>query len=110
MGSAEDHNAARAALTFDASIHTPAKACQMLAPGTLHQLQSTFGPCDQSLPRQDLPVGSRVISVDVYGKEAMVSLDQDVLFLARYSDGWKVTAAGCTPQPGRPYDCTLDGN
>jgi hypothetical protein len=80
-----------------------------LAPGTLTELENSFGPCDRSLPRENLPVGSRVVHVDVYGKDAMVRLDHDVVFLARFDNGWKVTAAGCTPVQGRPFDCTLKG-
>jgi hypothetical protein len=38
-----------------------------------------------------------------------VRLDKDVVFLARYDDGWRVTAAGCVPRPGRPFDCTIKG-
>jgi hypothetical protein len=109
MGSTENANASQAALAFDGSIDTPAEACAMLAPGTLTELENSFGPCDRSLPRENLPVGSRVVDVDVYGKDAMVRLDHDVVFLARFDNGWKVTAAGCTPVQGRPFDCTLKG-
>ena len=31
------------------------------------------------------------------------------LFLSQFPDGWKVVAAGCIPQPGRPYQCTVEG-
>jgi hypothetical protein len=110
MGSAEDHNASRAALAFDRSLGDPAQACRLLAPGTLTELQNTFGACDRALPRQDLPVASRVVDVDVYGKDAIVRLDRDVVFLARFDSGWRVTAAGCTPQQGRPFPCTLKGS
>jgi hypothetical protein len=109
MGSAEDGNAARAALTFDMSLDTPAAACRLLAPGTLSELQDTFGRCERSLPHQHLPVATKVVDVDVYGKNAIVRLDRDVVFLARFDDGWKVTAAGCTPERGRPFNCTLKG-
>lgn len=109
MGSAENANASHAALAFDESLDTPAQACAMLAPGTLTELEDTFGRCDRSLPREHLPVGSRVVGVDVYGKDAIVRLDHDVVFLARFDSGWKVTAAGCTPVQSRPYDCILKG-
>jgi hypothetical protein len=109
MGSAENANASHAALAFDGSLDTPEQACAMLAPGTLTELEDTSGPCDRSLPHEHLPVGTRVADVDVYGKDAMVRLDRDVVFLARFDSGWKVTAAGCTPVQGRPFDCTLKG-
>jgi hypothetical protein len=109
MGSAEDANASASALAFDRSLNTPAEACQLLAPGTRSELQDTFGPCERSLPQQHLPVASQVVDVDVYGKDAIVRLDRDVVFLARFDDGWKVTAAGCTPVRGRPFNCTIKG-
>jgi hypothetical protein len=109
MGSVENANASQAALTFDRDLRTPAEACRMLAPGTLAELDSSFGPCDHSLAKQHLPEGGRVVGVDVYGKDAMVRLDNDVIFMARFDNGWKVTAAGCTPLPGRPFDCTVKG-
>ncbi|HVQ17733.1 MAG TPA: hypothetical protein VMT27_01700 [Actinomycetes bacterium] len=109
MGSAENANASRAALAFDRSLSSPAQACRMLAPGTLSELQNTFGTCRHSLPQQDLPVATKVRDVDVYGKNAIVHLDRDVVFLARFEDGWRITAAGCTPRQNRPFTCTLKG-
>jgi hypothetical protein len=50
-----------------------------------------------------------VTGTDVYGQWAKVRLDDDTVFLAVFSDGWKVVAAGCQPQGDRPYDCTLQG-
>jgi hypothetical protein len=109
LGSAENADASQAALTFDSDLRTPAEACRLLAPGTLAELDSSFGPCDHSLAKQHLPEGGRVVGVDVYGKDAMVRLDNDVIFLARFDNGWRVTAAGCAPRSGRPYDCTVKG-
>jgi hypothetical protein len=110
MGSAENSNASQAALAFDHSLNSPAEACQMLAPGTRSELEATIGRCDRSLPRQHLPVAATVVDVDVYGKNAIVHLDHDVVFLARFDDGWRITAAGCTlRQQGRPFDCILKG-
>jgi hypothetical protein len=109
LGSAENATASKAALAFDQSLDTPARACAMLAPGTLTELEEAFGKCDDSLPRQHLPAGTSVVDVDVYGKDAIVRLDHDVVFLARFDDGWRVTAAGCTPQPNRPFHCILKG-
>jgi len=55
------------------------------------------------------PVGTKVAEVEVYGKDAIVHLDNDVLFVARFDEGWRVTAAGCTPRPDRPFTCTIKG-
>jgi hypothetical protein len=37
-------------------------------------------------------------------------LVEDEQFLEETGDGWRVTAAGCRPAPGReaPYDCEVD--
>lgn len=110
MGSAENSNASQAALDFDRSLTRPAQACALLAPGTRSELQQTFGRCDRALPDQHLPVATEVLDVDVYGKDAIVRLDKDVVFLARFDDGWRVTAAGCTPRQGRPFNCTIKGH
>jgi hypothetical protein len=109
MGSAENANASKTALAFDRSVDSPARACELLAPGTLSELEDTFGRCDRSLPHEHLPGATEVLDVDVYGKNAIVHLDHDVVFLARFDDGWRVTAAGCTPKRGRPFDCILKG-
>jgi hypothetical protein len=33
----------------------------------------------------------------------------DTLFLTEVAGGWRVSAAGCTARPGRPYDCEVSG-
>jgi hypothetical protein len=47
----------------------------------------------------------------VYLRSASVDLrGGEVTFLDEGPAGWKVSAAGCTPaEPGRPYDCELEG-
>jgi hypothetical protein len=109
MGSAQENAAAAAATGFYRSLDDPTQACRSLAPGTLEELQSSSGPCEKSLPDQHLPAAARVRSVEVYGKDAMVRLDRDVMFLALFPGGWRVTAAGCQAQGDRPYDCTVQG-
>jgi hypothetical protein len=109
QGSAEDSNAGAAALAFDRALSHSGQACQLLAPGTLSELRDAFGPCLHSLPQQHLPTGSTVVSVDVYGKDALVRLDRDWVFLARFDQGWRVTAAGCRPVPDRPFNCQIKG-
>jgi hypothetical protein len=51
-----------------------------------------------------------VIGSGVYGQWAQVRLTGDVVFLAAFPGGWRVVAAGCSPQGNRPYDCTLQGS
>jgi hypothetical protein len=109
-GSAQDQDASRSVTRFYRALSVdPRSACDLLAPGTRHELEDTFGPCSRSLAGQDLPEAGSVLHVDVYGKDAMIRLDDDVAFLALFRDGWRVTAAGCTPREGRPFDCVLSG-
>jgi hypothetical protein len=38
---------------------------------------------------------------------AIVELDADTVFLARFDAGWRVTAAHCAPRVNAPYDCQI---
>ena len=112
QGNAEVRNAEAAALSFNHSAGgAAAAACALLAPQTLQELEDDQGPCASSLPEQLKPSAGAVTSAAVYGKDAIVHLSSDTVFLARFQAGWRVTAAGCSrPQVGRPYDCTVKGN
>lgn len=89
----------------------PQQACALLSAHTRDDLeQAEEAPCAEALPRVGLPGVSARRSVDVYEQHARVVLADDVLFLARFADGWKVTAAGCVAQPDdTPYECELGG-
>jgi len=87
-------------------------ACQQLAPKTQQELEKSAGStCARAIGDEDLPQpGETVVTrTEVYGQEAMVVMKGDTVFLARFPEGWKITAAGCEPQPGQPYDCQLQG-
>lgn len=86
------------------------RVCAALAPQTLEELeQSARSSCEKAIAEEDLTDAGAVRRVDVYGDQARVVLDQDTVFLSRFPTGWKVTAAGCTPRDGRPYQCELEG-
>jgi hypothetical protein len=53
--------------------------------------------------------GVTVSGVQVWGDAAQVRVGGDVVFLRRISGEWLVSAAGCQPQPKRPYDCKVAG-
>ena len=110
QGSADDGTAAAAALRFTRDLAaSPSEACGLLAPQTLKELEDSQGSCPSSLPGLDLPRAAAVRRTEVYAKDAIVRLDKDTVFLARFDQGWRVTAAGCTPHGDLPYDCTLKG-
>jgi hypothetical protein len=104
--------AGRTASTFSSeAADAPEQACALLAPDTRRELEDESGPCTQALEEVGLPAAGRVLDVQVYGLDAMVRLEHDTLFLARFDAGWRVTAAGCTPQePDRPYSCDVKGD
>ncbi|MCJ1676434.1 hypothetical protein MTF65_03525 [Streptomyces sp. APSN-46.1] len=105
--------AAEAAATqFEAALRggDVRRACEALAPGTREELEQD-GPCGTALGTLNLtPAAAPAVRVDAYGSQARVVFPRDTVFLAAYPDGWKVTAAGCVPRPGRPHRCELKGD
>ncbi|MBL1065172.1 hypothetical protein [Streptomyces sp. 7-21] len=94
-------------------------ACRALAPRARQALVSAAkAPCPQALAeaaRSALPASAvrqaAVREVDVWGREARVTVRGDTLFLSRFDDGWRVTAAGCRARPSAPgYDCGIQGS
>ena len=87
-----------------------AGACELLAPETRSELEAAAKtPCPSALAEEELPVPGTLDSVDVFGTMAEVRYQGETLFLTRFADGWRLFAAGCTPQPPKPYDCALHG-
>jgi hypothetical protein len=90
----------------------PAKACDLLAVKTREEVEkSAEKSCAEALGDEDLPDPSAVQSVDVYGHDAIVRLGNDTVFLARFPDGWRITAVSCRPgsSEAKPYDCDISG-
>ncbi|MER5208834.1 hypothetical protein [Streptomyces sp. NPDC002825] len=86
-------------------------ACELLAEESRAQLEEgEKKPCARALPAQELPRGGAVRGVDVYGRQALLRLQGDTLFLSQFDEGWRVTAAGCAAEAGdMPYHCVLRG-
>jgi len=83
-------------------------ACRLLATTTRAALVSSESkPCPAAISSAGAQ-SSAVVSVTVFGQSALVRLNADTAFLSRFSGRWRVVAAGCKQQPGRPYDCRLE--
>ncbi|MGW6613252.1 hypothetical protein ACWGA0_07305 [Streptomyces erythrochromogenes] len=79
----------------------PPAACRLLAPEMRGQLeQDRKKTCGEAMGEEELPQAGAVRTTEVYGRQAMLRLVGDALFLSQFSGGWKVVAAGCTPQGG----------
>jgi hypothetical protein len=84
-------------------------ACGLLAAGAVEELERSEGrPCRKALTSLTLPQPGHERSVDVYGLNARVVTDTDVVFLSNSGGDWKVTAAGCHGASGdQPYTCIV---
>ncbi|MFC7491026.1 MULTISPECIES: hypothetical protein [unclassified Knoellia] len=94
-----------------ATSSAPAEACAMLAPATTEELAGDGEECTDlvSDAAASAPDGD-ALDVEVYGRDAIARSGDKAIFLARFDDGWRVTAAGCTPRgEDLPYDCTIEG-
>ncbi|MFW5473624.1 hypothetical protein ACOCJ5_09950 [Knoellia sp. CPCC 206450] len=111
-GSAENDPVTDTATRFlAAAASAPENGCSLLAPATLEEVEADGEKCADVLPdAAGSAPGSGEPQVDVYGRDAMVRWGDQVLFLARFDQGWRVTAAGCEPTgKDLPYDCEVEG-
>jgi hypothetical protein len=81
------------------AAHRGATACALLAPETRSQLEQSAGMgCAAAILEEGLPQVGVVEDSVSFGT-----------IVAEFPGGWKVMAAGCSPVPGHPYDCRLQG-
>ena len=105
------------AVAFAAAIDggNAAEACAMLALGTVEEIESSEdAPCERAILSLGLPGGGQGRVAEAFGRGAIVELDNDTVFLVGDGNGnlrgWRITAAGCEPRTGRPYDCIVKGS
>ncbi|MEU8102981.1 hypothetical protein AB0C18_04560 [Nonomuraea muscovyensis] len=84
-------------------------ACALLSPRAAEKLPDPGQTCAEALRALELEAGGPITSVQVWGDAAQVRMAGDTVFLHRFSDGWRVKAAGCEPQGDLPYDCEVEG-
>ena len=84
-------------------------ACDELSEATASELESQEGkPCEQAVLTLELG-GGKPAAARVFLTSASVDLlEGGTDFLDETSDGWKLSAVGCTPVPGEPHDCELE--
>lgn len=108
-----DERAGEVARDFYAAVAAKdgARACASLGESTVMQLeQDEMAPCTTAVTELKLS-GSGVERAIVYVTSAMIELGGgERVFLDRTPQGWKVSAAGCKPQPGeeQPHDCEVE--
>lgn len=87
--------------------HRDTAACAELVPQAAQSLQTSDSSCAEQIGKLKL-TGGTIDTVRVWGYRAQVLMSKDTVFLARLPSGWKITAAGCRPQPKGPYDCDVE--
>jgi hypothetical protein len=105
--------AATAAEDFHRAVASSdmAAACSLLQPTTREETAQSgeSGTCEGQLEKAHFPDPGDVVSTEVYGRNAFVEFDNDVVFLAVSEGGWRVTGAGCSPRGDAPYTCEVGG-
>ena len=86
------------------------RACTLLSPGAVEALEhDESAPCARAARELEVKPGA-VTRTQVFATEAKVDLDGgESAFLELTSEGWRLSAAGCTPSgPDEPYECELE--
>ncbi|MFD8497051.1 hypothetical protein [Amycolatopsis sp. NPDC059657] len=87
----------------------PAAACALLAPRAKDALVATTArPCAVGLAALRLPHAPPATPA-VWSSEAQAKSADDTVFLHEFSDGWRITGAGCHPRNEQVYDCLVGG-
>jgi hypothetical protein len=87
--------------------HDGEAACALLTDDARRGTETFGRSCAEQLAT--LPDPGAVEQVEVWSDAAQVRLAGDTMFLLRFPDGWRVSAAGCTPEEEAPYQCEVQG-
>lgn len=105
----EQSQASATATRFAADVASKdgTAACALLIEAARRSLESDSGQsCATSVV--DVRTSSGAAQARVWGDEAEVRMGHDTLFLDHTHAGWRIRAAGCSPQgDGQPYDCEV---
>jgi hypothetical protein len=86
-------------------------ACALLQSDTREKTaREQESSCEDHLRNLRIPEPGTVTRTEIYGRGALVEFENDAVFLAAAEGGWKITAAGCTPNGDAPYTCEVGGN
>ena len=83
--------------------------CRLLTPAAAESAVTGDQTCPQAVGDLRLPSAGPVGQVEVWSDRAQVKAGADTLFLTKIDGDWRVSAAGCSARPGRPYDCEVSG-
>jgi hypothetical protein len=109
-GDADAHRIRTVVQSFEAALAAGQgqTACRLLTPETAAEVpQSEESSCASAIVKEDLPPPGQIVAVKRFGNSAQLVSAGDVMFLARFPPGWKITAVGCTARSGQPYDCLV---
>jgi hypothetical protein len=84
-------------------------ACDLLSEDAQQEMQQSGDDCATAILDAGLSTDGRLKRVQVYDTAGQVHYDDDTVFLGDFPEGWRVTAAGCEKQAGKPYDCQVKG-
>lgn len=83
--------------------------CALLAAATRAVLEHRSGASCSSALQSSRLRGGAVLDATQWGQQAQVRTTTDTLFLTMTEQGWRVSAAGCSPRADAPYVCAVEG-
>jgi hypothetical protein len=88
-----------------------AAACHELSEEASSALETSEGePCEKAVLSLKQVKPGTIRDESVWVTSAQVRLSGGAAaFLDQIDGRWRISAAGCERQPGRPYDCELEG-